>query len=304
MYPILYYFFEKVVFLVYFRYQIMNITKYTIVIFAVLLSANVLANPPTNFSKAKKLSVKIYQNHQVAFYSNCTYHMQGKKLVPSPKTCGYIPRKNLNRGSRIEWEHIVPASHFGQQLQCWQNGGRRNCKKISKKFRLMEADLMNLVPTIGELNADRSNFRLGMISGEKRAYGKVDFEVDFKRRIAEPRKEIRGDIARIYFYMVDRYKLKISRSQKRLFKVWAKNDPISRWEIEKKKLIKSVVAVKIRSKTKAKPSIKKNSKNCNTAKKYCSHMINCKEAYFYLNQCGRIRLDGNKDGIPCNKICR
>ena len=39
-------------------------------------------------------------------------------------------------------------------------------------------------------------------------------------------------------------------------------------------------------------------------KKYCKDMKSCKEAIFYLNQCGVSRLDRDKDGIPCETICR
>ncbi len=38
-------------------------------------------------------------------------------------------------------------------------------------------------------------------------------------------------------------------------------------------------------------------------KKYCKQMTSCKEAYFYLKKCGIKRLDRDKDGIPCEKIC-
>ncbi|WP_408611813.1 excalibur calcium-binding domain-containing protein [Falsiroseomonas oryzae] len=34
------------------------------------------------------------------------------------------------------------------------------------------------------------------------------------------------------------------------------------------------------------------------AKRYCREMVNCAEAYFYLNQCGLRRLDGDSDGVP------
>lgn len=39
-------------------------------------------------------------------------------------------------------------------------------------------------------------------------------------------------------------------------------------------------------------------------KKTCKQMISCKEAIFYLNQCGVKRLDRDKDGIPCESLCR
>ncbi len=42
---------------------------------------------------------------------------------------------------------------------------------------------------------------------------------------------------------------------------------------------------------------------CGT-KKYCYQMISCEEAFFYLNTCGLKRLDRDKDGIPCEALCR
>tara|TARA_Y100001934_G_scaffold269146_1_gene352211 strand:- start:285 stop:959 length:675 start_codon:yes stop_codon:yes gene_type:complete len=42
---------------------------------------------------------------------------------------------------------------------------------------------------------------------------------------------------------------------------------------------------------------------CGT-KRYCREMTSCEEAQFYLVQCGLTRLDGDKDGMPCEKKCR
>ncbi len=39
-------------------------------------------------------------------------------------------------------------------------------------------------------------------------------------------------------------------------------------------------------------------------KRYCREMSSCEEAIFYLQRCGLKRLDGNGDGIPCNRLCR
>jgi len=40
------------------------------------------------------------------------------------------------------------------------------------------------------------------------------------------------------------------------------------------------------------------------AKQYCREMTSCAEARFYLNQCGLSRLDGDRDGVPCETLCR
>lgn len=36
----------------------------------------------------------------------------------------------------------------------------------------------------------------------------------------------------------------------------------------------------------------------------CEGKKTCKEAMFYLRECGVSRLDRDKDGIPCETICR
>ncbi|MDO8812875.1 MAG: thermonuclease family protein [Gallionella sp.] len=38
-------------------------------------------------------------------------------------------------------------------------------------------------------------------------------------------------------------------------------------------------------------------------KKYCSEMASCEEARHYLTRCGIKTLDGNGDGMPCDKLC-
>jgi deoxyribonuclease I len=63
----------------------------------------------------------------------------------------------------------------------------------------MQSDMHSLFPTVGEVYDDRSNFIFGEIDREKREYRQCDFEV--AERIAEPKKSIREDIARSYFYM-------------------------------------------------------------------------------------------------------
>ncbi|MBQ0784034.1 MAG: endonuclease [Amphritea sp.] len=194
---------------------------------------------PSSFSKSKRILKELYQTNPVSFYCGCDYRTEGKKLVPQWDSCGYTPRKNANRAGRIEWEHVVPAWAFGHQRQCWQNGGRKACKK-DPGFRSMEADLHNLVPAIGEVNGDRSNYSFSQLEGEPRVYGRCDMEVDFKRRKVEPPLERLGYIARTYFYMRDQYGLKISSKQEKLFAVWNIQDPVDHWELERNSLISEV----------------------------------------------------------------
>ena len=69
----------------------------------------------------------------------------------------YLPRSRPSGPRASSGEHAVPAWEFGHQLQCWQEGGRKNCGK-SDEFNRMEGTCTTL-PAIGEVNGDRANFR-------------------------------------------------------------------------------------------------------------------------------------------------
>jgi len=194
-----------------------------------------------SFARSKRiLATKIYRLHKKTFYAGCDYEIQGKKLVPIADTCGFHYRKNPKRANRIEWEHIVPAWHFGHVFKCWKKGGRKLCRDTNAKFRQMEADMHNLVPSIGEINGDRSNYPYGNIRGEKRVYGKVDMEIESSKRVAEPKKSVLGDIARTYFYMHDRYNMYISPEQEKMLIKWNNQDPVNRWEKKKNLLVRDI----------------------------------------------------------------
>lgn len=40
------------------------------------------------------------------------------------------------------------------------------------------------------------------------------------------------------------------------------------------------------------------------SKRYCKEMSSCEEARYYLEHCGLSRLDGDKDGTPCESLCQ
>ncbi|WP_286788792.1 MULTISPECIES: endonuclease I family protein [unclassified Pseudomonas] len=184
------------------------------------------AEAPRTFREAKVIGAKVYKQQPVDFYCGC--HYSGKTV--DLKSCGYVPRKNATRASRIEWEHIVPAWVIGHQRQCWQKGGRKNCTSSDPVYQKAEADLFNLVPVIGEVNGDRSNFAFGWLPQKSTQYGACQMVVDFKAKKAMPRPEIRGMIARTYLYMSERYDLRLSKQDQQLYSAWNKQYPAERWE--------------------------------------------------------------------------
>ena len=193
-----------------------------------------------DFRTAKKHLAEVYGHGAQTFYCGCAF--TGKQV--DHRSCGYKPRRAFTRKGRpnkrayrLEWEHIVPAHALGLSFRGWRQrrsipecrklGGRKCAAKIHREFRLMEADLYNLVPAIGEVNGNRSNKPPGMLPGEAREYGTCDVEIS--RGKIEPRPSIRGDVARIYLYMDQAYPGRgiISRKNRKLFEAWHRADPVS-----------------------------------------------------------------------------
>lgn len=218
--------------------------RFTTFIVAALLVAvghtNLFA-APTSFRDAKaegRQYVYFDRNDDGDLYCGCNWSWVGESGGRVDKaSCNYQTRKQEHRAARTEWEHIVPAWQFGHQRQCWQIGGRKHCESDDPVFRAMEADLHNLTPVVGEVNSDRSNYQYSEIPGEERQYGACDAETDFKGRVFEPRPEARGMVARVSFYMADRYNLRLSSKQQRLFMAWDAMYPVSEWERERDRRI-------------------------------------------------------------------
>ncbi len=47
-------------------------------------------------------------------------------------------------------------------------------------------------------------------------------------------------------------------------------------------------------------SVKTSSFKCD-GRIYCSQMTSCEEATFFLRNCPNVKMDGNNDGVPCEK---
>lgn len=186
-----------------------------------------------SYRKAKTvLHRDVYRDHRRTLYCDCPYD-EDKKV--QPEGC-FSSRLNNRRSRRVEWEHIVPASYFGSQRTCWRVGhpscdkrGRSCCEQpgVDPTYAAMSSDMHNLAPSIGEVNARRSNYLYGETT-ETDDYGLCDFDVI--NEVAEPADAVRGDIARAWLYMSATYSMPISPVQRDLFQAWNAADPPDAWE--------------------------------------------------------------------------
>lgn len=76
--------------------------------------------------------------------------------------------------------------------------------------------------------------------------------------------------------------------------LWGLPDPIAPWDWRKSRKSKKDEVL----------SEAERSAGCQPDKRTCKAMRDCAEARFYLETCGLSRLDRDRDGIPCESLCR
>jgi endonuclease YncB( thermonuclease family) len=88
----------------------------------------------------------------------------------------------------------------------------------------------------------------------------------------------------------ERYKSAVAEARNRQLGLWSEPEPIPPWVWRRGQ------------RTPSKSNAVADSE-CGS-KRFCREMTSCEEAKFYLLQCGRSSLDGDRDGVPCESICR
>jgi deoxyribonuclease-1 len=120
------------------------------------------------------------------------------QLYPNGGTTLYCGETFTGQHRSLNVEHVYAASWMTRFLGC---GSRDRCRHTSTRFNHMEADLHNLHPDLAVTNAARSDFRFAILPGERPTVRQIcDFEHNKQQRLAEPRPEVRGEIARSLLY--------------------------------------------------------------------------------------------------------
>ena len=198
-----------------------------------------------DFNNAKKILKKTqYLGVEREVYCNC-------KVLPNNKfdnsSCGYKAKKDNERSRRLEAEHVVPFSSILGDSQAWDNGdpsckGKKGRACAGKIYGYIEGDLWNLLPSIGELNGQRSNYSPTEISGEAREYGTCDFEISDRK--VEPPEDMKPVMAAAYYYIQDAYGKSvganvISGKNEKLLQVWY-NRPMPKWACDWASRVRSI----------------------------------------------------------------
>lgn len=203
-----------------------------------------------SFDQAKRdMKTFVYYDHPETFYCHVRFDVHNKTELPED----FETPKYKNRAGRMEWEHIVPAENFGRAFKEWREGhpdcvnskgepykGRRCAYKTNIQFRIMQSDMYNLYPSVGSVNAMRSNYNFAELSGDNDLYIEAcDFKIQGRK--VEPANFSKGEIARTYLYFDNEYpKYSMSKQSKKLMQTWDVLYPVMPWECARAKRIEKI----------------------------------------------------------------
>ncbi|MDR2901983.1 MAG: endonuclease [Lactobacillales bacterium] len=203
-----------------------------------------------SFYKSKyHLEKYVYATNRYTFYCGAEFDESKKITLPD----GFYSKRYPDRSLRLEWEHIVPAENFGRHFAEWYQGhpdcrdknnetyrGRKCAEKTNRSYKLMQADMYNLVPSVGSVNAGRQNYPYRQFKRRlPPIYGSCPMIVRDRR--VQPPEHTRGMIARAYQYFESAYPVfKMSAHEKKMMGEWDSAYPVTLSECVRCKRIEEI----------------------------------------------------------------
>jgi deoxyribonuclease I len=196
-------------------------------------------------SKIELKEIYIKGDHRETLHCGCTFD---ELLQVSSNICAHSPRSfNTQPASKefVEWVHAMPLQVIGEKLKCRteklcstatapQNSGPPCCNQVSPKFKIIQADMHNIFPSIRT------------VPGPTLTHPKTSFGGMEENRLcatsdtALPLAHVRGDLARAYFYTSIQYRIPIPEELENDLRTWHYQDPPDAWEEKRNSLIETV----------------------------------------------------------------
>ena len=122
------------------------------------------------YADAKRMLYNdVYRTDDERVTIYCGFKFDAHRRIKLPD--GFVIAAYPDRANRAETEHVVPCENFGRAFPEWREGsplcvdtcgnpfkGRKCAELANEEFRQMEADLHNLYPSVGSVNAARKNY--------------------------------------------------------------------------------------------------------------------------------------------------
>jgi deoxyribonuclease-1 len=169
--------------------------------------------------------------------------MFDRQLQVHLNTCKHSAKNLLtkNKSAIVQWIHAMPMETFARSLRCWNKSNctladgktkkaSQCCKEMSPKFKSMQADMHNLFPSVLTHEDNEIDSSVGIFGGY-REHASCSESND--GGLEKPHREVRGNIARAWFYMARQYKLPIADDLEDQLRAWHLEDPPDAWEQER-----------------------------------------------------------------------
>jgi len=198
---------------------------------------------------AKKEIKQVYLDSGQTKTLHCGCFFDKQKQV-YPNSCDITPSKHPINDKKIilKWVHAMPLSAFAGSMHCWNQlictksdgsmfKGANCCGSISPKFKSMESDMHNLIPSFDwSIGTEKNPIEPVPFGGMEEYKVCTNGGVISK----DPTAKARGNLARAYFYMSFLYRIQIQNTLEENLRAWHFEDPPDKMEEIRNSLIEQV----------------------------------------------------------------
>lgn len=175
-------------------------------------------------------SFLFYSTPAIADYKSLIEDTFWGKIYANGGNTFYCDKPFAKKTPLLAVSHIYPSVQVRDHLQC---GTKRQCLRSDARYTEIISDLHNIVPSNSYFEFKRKGARFGDLDESIEAN---ECGIRKKLHIIEPPDDLKGDIARILFYMRANYELPLDVHITQL-KLWHESDPPSEEEIARNKIV-------------------------------------------------------------------
>ncbi|MFC3153512.1 endonuclease [Litoribrevibacter euphylliae] len=191
-----------------------------LVTLGILTSLNAIADGQTKLDDPKKAAKdtfwdELYSKGGQSFFCNQPFEGKTRRIIAG---------------------HVYNTQHMIDHFNC---GTKSRCRRSDTNYKYAASDLHNMYPVTPRVELNRRNSRYAELPKSKDQFPNLECSYKSNFQTVEPADEIKGNIARIIFYMHDSYNLPILDGVQMLME-WNEQDPVDDAERERNILVEKV----------------------------------------------------------------
>ncbi|GAA3909716.1 endonuclease [Litoribacillus peritrichatus] len=158
------------------------------------------------------------------------------ELYPNGGKSFFCEQPFEGKTRRIVAGHIYNTQWMLDHYDC---GTKSRCRKSNTDYKYAASDLHNLYPVSPRVELNRRNSKYSELPNRSDQFPNLNCSYKSAFQSVEPADEIKGNIARVIFYMNKAYNLPILGSSQMLLE-WNEQDPVDQAEIDRNNLVEKI----------------------------------------------------------------